>query len=244
MKNSKNNIGTMILFTALILSILAVISVLLFGIVHSKNKAAEKEAERTLFKTGYDDDEIYHLNEKTLVDFETPIIEQFNKESKLVVSSVTASIDLNLKQTGLIDVGILNKSQKIKYRGVGRFYVDLLEESNINITVNDEDKTVTLKVPHAKLYPIEIDPDGFESEDAKKGLLAFGDLKFTPVEYNDLQTECKDKLEKSINTKENRIKADENALSEIERIYGQIVKSLDDSYELKVEFFDKLGTAE
>lgn len=232
-----------IIFTsAFYLSILLIIVLLVFGIVSTKKEKGANELPSN--SPGYDEEEVYHLNSRTLVDFADPIIEQFNKETQLIVSSVDASIELNLKQTGVFDVGILNKTQKIKYKGTGRFYIDLSEMEDITITLDEENKVIKIAVPHAKLLPIEIDPNRFESEDAKKGFLAFGDLKFTPKEYNDLQTECKTKLEKSIDTKENRLKADENALEEIVKIYDPIVKAVDENYSVQAEFLDTLGGIE
>lgn len=241
-KKKEKDIATIILAVIFVISILAILGLLIYGAIKVKNDA--NDDKKSGFVPSYDDDEIYHLNEKVVVDFSEPIIEQFNKESQLIVSSADASIDVNLKQKGLLDIGALNKTQKIKYKGTGRFYVDLSENSEVNITVDDENKTVTISIPHTKLLPIEIDPNRFESEDAKKGFLAFGDLKFTPKEYNDLQVECKSKLEKSINTKENRIKADENAIEEIIKIYDPIVKSVDDSYSVEAVFYENLGTTE
>lgn len=224
------------------ISIGLIVIMMIYGVI-TTGKAAERAAEAP-FAAGYDEDEIYHINARTLVDFSEPIIEQFNKESQLVVSSVDASIELNLKQTGVLDIGVLNKTQKIKYKGTGRFYVNLSEMENITITMDEENKVIRIAVPHTELMPVEIDPNRFESEDAKKGLLAFGDLKFTPLEYNNLQIECKTKLESKINTKENRIKADENALEEIVKIYDPIVKAVDKDYCVEAEFIDKLGEIE
>lgn len=223
--------------------VIAAIVVLAFGLIKNKKKAEEAKATGG-FSVGFDDDEIYHLNERTVVDFYEPIIEQFNKESQLVVSSLDASIDINLKQSGVFDIDLLNKSQKIKYKGTGRFYIDMSSLSREDISIDDEEKIITIRIPHTKLLPIEIDPNRFESEDAKKGLLAFGDLKFTAKEYNDLQTEVKTQLEKSINAKENRLKADDNAVEEIIKIYDPIVKALDDSYSIAVEFKNNVGTTE
>ena len=227
-----------------VICVILSVGVLLFGVVRTKIKEKSTESVKKTFTPSYDDEEVYHLNEKTTVNFYDPIIEQFNKESQLVVSSADASIELNLKQTGVFDVGLLNKTQKITYKGTGRFYVDMSDLSQDNIDVDEENKTVTIFVPHTKLLPIEIDPNRFESEDAKKGLLAFGDLKFTPKEYNDLQTEVKTKLEKRINVKENRLKADDNAISEITKIYEPIVKSLDEEYSVQVSFVETLGGIE
>lgn len=232
---------TIILNILFLISILLIIGLSVFGVVstiHDKN--VEQKADVSGM---FDDDEVYHVDKRTTVDFSDPILEQFSKDSKLVVSSAEESIELNLKQTGAFDVGVLNKTQKIKYRGTGRFYIEMSELTSDNIVVDEENKTVTILVPHSKLLPIEIDPDKFESEDAKKGLLAFGDIKFTAKEYNDLQVEVKTKLEKGINIKENRIKADENAIEEIIRIYEPIVKNLDDEYTVQADFInDGIGT--
>lgn len=230
---------TKVLAAILAVIVFCIIGISVFGISRDKKEALENERiKRAESIVGFDEDEVYHVNTKTVVNFKEPIIEQFRKESQLVVSSVDAVIELELKQTGVIDVAFLNKSQVIKYRGTGRFYIDMSDMSEDNITVDEENKTVTIEIPHTKLIPVDIDPDRFESQDAKKGLLAFGDLKFTPVEYNNLQTECKNKLEGKINTKENRIKADENATQEIIKIYTPIVKSLDEEYEVKAVFTD------
>ncbi|MDO4188484.1 MAG: DUF4230 domain-containing protein [Lachnospiraceae bacterium] len=237
-----NGIKTLFLNCILLLSIIGIIGVSAFGTIVSVND--KKNDSKNTIITGFDDDEVYHVDKKTTIDFYEPIMEQFNKESQLVVSSAQALIELEIKQTGIIDIAALNKTQKIKYRGIGRFYIDMSELTKENINVDEETKVITITVPHSKLLPVEIDPNQFESEDARKGFLAFGDLKFTPKEYNDLQVEVKTKLEKGINIKENRIKADENAIEEITKIYEPIVKSLDEEYEVCVQFDDTLGGKE
>ena len=240
----KKDIKTIAINIVLGIVLIMIAILIVYGIYSTKKQKTMDETRPTGFQAGFDEDEVYHVNEKTTVDFYEPIIEQFKKESQLVVSSADASIDLELKQKGVFDVDLLNKTQKIRYKGTGRFYVEMSELSKENIAVDEENKTITITVPHTKLLPLEIDPNRFESEDAKKGFLAFGDLKFTPKEYNDLETEVKGKLEKSVNTKENRLKADENAREEITKIYDPIVKALDSDYSVNVEFEEKSGGLE
>ena len=235
----KMDFKTTILAVILLITVVATVCIAVLGISRDRKEKEElKRIQRAETIVGYDEEDVYHVNTKTVVNFKEPIIEQFKEESQLVVSSVDAVIELELKQSGVLDIALLNKTQKIKYRGTGRFYVDMSTLSEENIIVDEENKTITIEIPHTQLIPVEIDPDRFESEDAKKGLLAFGDLKFTPVEYNNLQTECKGKLEKKINTKENRIKADDNAIEEIVKIYEPIIKSLDDEYSICAVFKD------
>lgn len=240
-RNTKN----VVLNVILCITVVLIVGLTIFGIVSTKKRASEEDAkDNSGFVAGFDEAEVYHLTEKTIVDFYEPIIEQFNKESQLVVSSADASMEMNLKQTGVFDIKALNKSQKIKYKGTGRFYIDMSEMSRDDVVVDNENKVVTITIPHSKMLPIDIDPNRFESEDAKKGLLAFGDLKFTPKEYNDLQTEVKAQIEKKVDTKENRVKADENAMEEMVKIYEPIVQALDSEYTVSIQFRNNLGSNE
>lgn len=224
----------------IILNVLLCISIGLIVIVTAVGAKVEKnnksEKREAVAESKYVDDDVYVLNDHTIADFSSVIIQEFNKESQFVVSSVDAKIAVNLKQTGVLDVGFLNKTQKITYNGTGRFYLDLSSEDNISIAMSSDEKTITIGIPHVELMDIEIDPNRFESEDAKKGLLAFGDMKFTANEFNEIEVECKSKLTKAINTKENRLKADENALAEMTKIYDPIVKAVDEDYHVEVVF--------
>ena len=105
-----------------------------------------------------------------------------------------------------------------------------------SLRLDEDSQTITIEIPHASMEPLEIDPTRFTCEEVENGLLAFGDLKFTPQEFNDLQTTCKLKLEKEINTEANRNAADERAVEEMMKIYEPIVKTVDDDYSVEITF--------
>lgn len=233
----KTNIANVLLLILIVLTVFLTIA----GIVKSKDSSDEVVKNPGLY---VEEDERYHINGRTIVEFSDVICEEFNKESELVVSSVEASCETTVKQTGAFDLDAFNKYQTFIYKATGRFSVDLSEMSEQSISMDEENKIITISIPHAKMMPVDIDPSKFTAKDTQSGFLAFGSLKFTANEYNSIETECKKKLEEGINTKENRLMADENALEEIKNIYEPIVKAVDDEYSLEVVFTKAINPVE
>ncbi len=216
-------------------SILLIAGVVIYGLLSDKD-GQDAHRENSFSK---EEEDFYYIDEHQLVDFSEVIVEQFRKESRLVVSSVDASVSVSFKETGIFDVDILNKTQKVTYNGTGRFYVDLSLLGRHSIRLDNDRSTVTIEIPHTELAEIEIDPDRFQFAEAEKGFLAFGELKFTAEEYNDLQIECKDRLQDAIDTKENRTAADRRAVEEMKKIYEPIVKAVDDGYSVEIVFMEE-----
>lgn len=217
----------------LVASILLIVAVVIYGVAHRGKK--QDVADRTGY---FEEEETYYLGEHELAEFSETIIEQFHKESRLVVYSADASVSVDLKQTGLFDIDILNKTQKVVYKGGSSFYVDLSMLGKHSISLDNGRRIVAIEIPHTEMTGIEIDPNKFTFEEAQKGLLAFGDLKFTAQEYNSLETECKEKMRAAIDTETNRNTADERAIEEMIRIYEPIVKAIDDGYSVKIVFME------
>lgn len=227
-----DNIKTTLANAGVIAIVLIILVVLLFALF----RKPKEEAVETMAEPYPIEEERYSINSRSLVEFSDVIVEKFREESKLLVSSVDATISMELKQNSGWDIGILTKTQKISYQGTGKFYVDLSMMGPHSLRLDEDSQTITIEIPHASMEPLEIDPTGFTCEEVENGLLAFGDLKFTPKEFNDLQTTCKLKLEKEINTEANRNAADERAVEEMMKIYEPIVKTVDDDYSVEITF--------
>ncbi len=218
----------------LAVSVILTAGVMIYGILQGRE-------EQAVFAEDYDteeDTDVYYMDEHQLAEFSDVIIEQFHKESELSVSSVEASVSVDLKKTGILDIDLLNKTQKLTYRGSGRFYVDLSLLGQHSISLDNAASSITIEIPHTRLAEIEIDPDQFTFEETEKGLLAFGELTFTAEEYNDLQTECKKRMKAAVDTEENHRLADERAVEEMTRIYEPIVKAVDKSYHVEIVFIE------
>lgn len=202
--------------------------------------------ESTTDSTGYDDgietidpNTIYLNCSKTEVNFSDVILSRQQETRKLVVSEQEATVSTNLTDRIIkaLDVDWMKKTQKISYTGKGYFVVDLDSLTKDRIVENDEKKTVTIKIDHAYLQTVEINPNDIIIDAVKEGLLARGDIKLTVQDYNTIEKELRTRMEEQFNTAENGQQADENAIEMVKEVYEPVVKAIDKSYEVQVEFY-------
>lgn len=213
----------------------AIALTLLWGLVNGKH----------VFKDTYSDgieqvdlDTIYLQGSKVEVDFSEVIIGTQEETRKLIVSTqeATVSTELTSELIRQLDFDFLKKTQKVSYTGKGYFVVDLDNLTKENIVQDKQEKTVTIKIDHAYLQAIEIDPEKIIIDEVKEGLLARGDIKLTVKDYNAIEKELRNRMEKKFNTAENGQKADAIALQMVKEVYEPVIRAIDSSYELYVEF--------
>ena len=215
--------------------IAAIAVTLLWGLVKGKH----------VFKDNYDDgieqidlDTIYLNGSKVEVDFSEVIIGTQEETRKLIVSTqeATVSTELTSELIRQLDFNFLKKTQKVSYTGNGYFVVDLDNLTKENIIQNKQKKQITIKIDHAYLQVIEINPEKIIIDEVKEGLLARGDIKLTVKDYNAIEKELRNRMEEKFNTAENGQKADKIALQMVKEVYEPVIKAIDSSYELNVEF--------
>ena len=213
----------------------AIALTLLWGLVNGKH----------VFKDTYSDgieqvdlDTIYLQGSKVEVDFSEVIIGTQEETRKLIVSTqeATVSTELTSELIRQLDFDFLKKTQKVSYTGKGYFVVDLDNLTKENIVQDKQEKTVTIKIDHAYLQAIEIDPEQIIIDEVKEGLLARGDIKLTVKDYNAIEKELRNRMEEKFNTAENGQKADAIALQMVKEVYEPVIRAIDSSYELYVEF--------
>lgn len=213
----------------------AIALTLLWGLVNGKH----------VFKDTYSDgieqvdlDTIYLQGSKVEVDFSEVIIGTQEETRKLIVSTqeATVSAELTSELIRQLDFDFLKKTQKVSYTGKGYFVVDLDNLTKENIVQDKQEKTVTIKIDHAYLQAIEIDPEQIIIDEVKEGLLARGDIKLTVKDYNAIEKELRNRMEEKFNTAENGQKADAIALQMVKEVYEPVIRAIDSSYELYVEF--------
>lgn len=172
------------------------------------------------------------------VDFSEVLLGSHEETRKLIVSTqeTTVSTELSDKVIQKLDFDFLKKTQKVSYTGTGYFVVDLDTLTKENIVQDEENKVITIKIGHAYLQAIEIDPDKIIVDEVKKGLLAWGNLELTVKDYNEIEKELRNRLESKFNTAENGQRADETALRMVKEVYEPVVKAIDKSYDVVVEF--------
>lgn len=213
----------------------AIVLTLLWGLVNGKH----------VFKDNYSDgieqidlDTIYLGGSKVEVDFSEVIIGTQEEMRKLIVSTqeATVSTELTSELIRQLDFNFLKKTQKVSYTGKGYFVVDLDNLTKSNILQDKQKKTITIKIDHAYLEAIEINPEKIIIDEVKEGLLARGDIKLTVKDYNAIEKELRNRMEEKFNTAENGQNADKIALQMVKEVYEPVIKAIDSSYELFVEF--------
>lgn len=113
---------------------------------------------------------------------------------------------------------------------------DLDKLAKDDIIVDKSKKIITIKIGHAYLQAIDINPDDIIIDEEKESLLAKGDIKLTVADYNVIEKELKAKLEDKFNNAVNGQKADDIALNMVRDVYEPIVKAIDSEYSVCVEF--------
>ena len=172
------------------------------------------------------------------VDFSEVIIGTHEESRKLIVSTQEATVSTLLTDSLIkkMDFDFWKKTQNVSYTGKGYFVVDLDNLTKRNIVQDKKQKTVTILIDHAYLQAIEIDPNKIIIDEVKEGLLARGDIELTVKDYNTIEKELRKRLEEKFDTAENGQNADAIALRMVREVYEPIIKAIDSSYTLFVEF--------
>ena len=198
-----------------------------------------------LFRSDADDgieqidlDTIYLKASGVEVNFADVILSDHDEMRKLIVSTqkATVSTELTDRLIKQLDFDFLKKTQSVSYAGTGYFVVDLDNISANRIIQDMDKKTVTIKIDHAYLEAIEIDPNNIIIDEVKEGLFARGDIELTVKDYNAIEKELRTRLEDKFDTVANGQVADDLALEMVKEVYEPIVKAIDRKYDVIVEF--------
>lgn len=201
--------------------------------------------DNEVFRDAYSDgieqvdiDSIYLGDSGTQVDFSEVIVGTHDETRKLIVSTQEATVSTELASNLIKNVNwdFLTKTQKVSYTSTGYFVVDLDNITKDNIVQDTENKTITIRINHAYLQSIDIDPEKIVIGEVKESLLARGDIELTVKDYNAIEKELRNRLEEKFNTAENGQVADATALRMVKEVYEPIVKAIDSSYSVIVEF--------
>ena len=214
---------------------LAICITLIWGLV------SEKKSSKEVYSDGIeqiDIDSIYLVESGVQVDFSKVILSSHEETRKLIVSTQEATVSTELTDSLIkkLDYDFLKKTQKVSYKGTGYFVVDLDDLTEDSIQQDTKKKTLTIRINHAYLQAIEIDPDKIIIDEVKEGLLARGNIELTVKDYNNIEKELRNRLEAKFNTAENGQQADDMALKMVKEVYEPIIEAVDSDYTLYVEF--------
>ena len=183
-------------------------------------------------------DSIYLKDSGVQIEFSDVIIGSEKESRKLIVYEQEATVSTQLTDSLIkkLDLDWLKKTQKVSYTGKGYFVVDLDKLTKKDVIEDRSKKQITIKINHAYLEAIKINPEDIIIDEVKESFLAKGDIKLSVEDYNIIERELQTKMEDKFNIASNGQKADDVALKMVKEVYEPIVKAIDSGYSLCVEF--------
>ena len=169
-------------------------------------------------------------------DFEEAILGDASKLRKLEVYSQEVSDVSEITDTGIFNWAVFTKCQLITYNGTVVYTVDLSSLKASDIHFNEDEKTITLSIPHAVQEEINIPEDSIQFGDTSKGLLAFGDIKLTAEQIVQVQAGAREKMQQKLDEQNVLATADRFAKLSVWELYSPIIKAVAKDYSLEVEF--------
>ena len=172
----------------------------------------------------------------TAADFAEAVLKDRTQLRKLSVTSYKVSDAATITVEGLAKLKMFSKNQIITYHGTAVYTIDLSALTDDCIILDENNKTVTLMIPHAQLEPINIQAEDMEFGDVEKGLLAFGSIKLEPGDMAKIQSEAQAKMEQKLLYDNISAEADRFAKMAVWELYQPIISSVSSEYRLNVIF--------
>ena len=222
-------------------SIICVILLVAIAVVLNWSRSVKSDENELTYEDGIEQldlDSIYLKDSGVQIDFSEVIIGSENESRKLIVYEQEATVSTQLTDSLIkkLDLDWLKKTQKVSYTGKGYFVVDLDKLTKNDVVEDKSKKQITVKIEHAYLEAIKINPEDIIIDEVKESFLAKGDIKLSVEDYNIIERELKTKLEEKFNSAINGQKADDIALKMVKEVYEPIVKAIDSGYNVCVEF--------
>lgn len=172
------------------------------------------------------------------VNFSDVILSRQNETRRLIVSTQTGTVTTKLTDRLIqqLDFDFMKKTQNVSYTGTGYFVVDLDKLTAANVVQDRGRKTVTIRIGHAYLQAIEIDPDNIIIDDVKESLLARGDIQLTLSDYRAIEQDLRQRMREKFDTSSNAQAADDLALRMVKEVYEPVIKAVDPRYSVEVQF--------
>lgn len=171
---------------------------------------------------------------RTVVDFTDPIILAHGRDSRLIVHTAHLSETICIASEGLGGWAWTSAYQDIVFEGDAQYTVDLSRLSEESFSVNNELKTLTVRIPYAELSPINIPADQIKFHDVIKGWAAPKDIKLTAEENTRLTIQVNDRMKAKLIDENVIAAANENAKAVVAELLSATVRSVDPEFTVVV----------
>ena len=167
---------------------------------------------------------------RTIADFKEPIITTHGKDSRLIVYTAHLSETISIADEGLWGWKWTSTYQDIVYEGEAQYTVNLSNLTEDDFVVNNELKTLTVKIPYAVLSPINIPANQIKFRDIQKGWLAPKDIKLTTEENTQLTIQVHDKMKAKLIDDNIIDLANKKAKLVVKDLFSTTVQAIDPEY--------------
>ena len=171
---------------------------------------------------------------RTVADFQEPIILNHGKDSRLIVHTAHLSETISIASEGLGGWAWTSAYQDIVYEGDAQYTVDLSQLSEADFVVNNELKTLTVRIPYAELSPINIPADQIKFRDVQKGWAAPKDIKLTAEENTQLTIQVTCKMKAKLIDENIIAAANKNAKTVVADLLSATVHAVDPEFTVVV----------
>ncbi len=171
---------------------------------------------------------------RTVAEFKDPIILTHGKDSRLIVHTAHLTETISIANEGLGGWSWTSAYQDISYVGDAQYTVDLSHLSEADFAVNNELKTLTVRIPYAVLSPINIPQDQIKFGSVKKGFAAPKEIKLTAEENAQLAVQVNNIMKAKLIDENIIAVANENAKTVVADLLSATVKSVDPEFTIIV----------
>lgn len=171
---------------------------------------------------------------RTVADFKDPILLTHGQESRLIVYTAHLTETISIASEGLGGWEWTSAYQDVVYAGDAQYTVDLSRLSEEDFVVNNEMKTLTVRIPYAELAPINIPADQIKFHDVQKGWAAPKDIKLTAEENAQLLIQVNDKMKAKLVDEDILSIANERAKAVVAELLSATVRSVDPEFTVVV----------
>jgi hypothetical protein len=170
-------------------------------------------------------------------DFSNAILGESREKSEFVVLEQDVSVTSRVSQA-LANLALFEKSQLIRSYGTGVYSVDLSKLTEDDVALDNEQKTVTVTIPHAALSYLTVDVDKTEYEETQKAIFAFGEIKLTNEQMGLLEQSIQDAMRAELETADMLAKADASAITQVQKLFLPLVQAVAADYTVVILLAD------
>ena len=158
------------------------------------------------------------------------------QKKDLIVFEQKISDIIKVTDNGSLPFHLSAKYQYVKYSGTASYTVDLSRVDDAHLTVDGQDHTVTIRIPHAALQ-LYINEEETQADDTEKiGIFSIGDLKLSQEERAEVIATVRRNMEAKLEEEAVADLADRMAELSVWEIYQPVVSGVSPDYSVKTVF--------